>query len=123
LLIEGLTPDADTETAILAWLVDALEYTRSKGQTKVVGYLEEVPYDIRILRESAVGCNQSACAPIRGRITAFQLLAYYSSSFSKASYASGYRLDELTLAMFISRLPYPNLERIITCLSRSRDSR
>jgi hypothetical protein len=53
LLIEGLTPDADTETAILAWLVDALEYTRSKGQTKVVGYLEEVADDVVLEVEMA----------------------------------------------------------------------
>jgi hypothetical protein len=37
---------ADTETATLAWLVQALEQTRSRGQTKVVGYLEEVADDV-----------------------------------------------------------------------------
>ncbi len=46
MLIEGLTPEADNETATLAWLVGALEYARSRGQTKVVGYLEEVADDV-----------------------------------------------------------------------------
>ena len=44
--IEDLTPEADSETATLAWLVSALEHTRSRGQTKVVGYLEEVTDDV-----------------------------------------------------------------------------
>ena len=35
-----------TETATLAWLVSALEHTRSRGQTKLVGYLEEVADDV-----------------------------------------------------------------------------
>jgi hypothetical protein len=46
LLTEDLTPEAYTETATLEWLVTALQYTRSRGQTKVVGYLEEVADDI-----------------------------------------------------------------------------
>jgi hypothetical protein len=46
LLIEDLTPEADSATATLAWLVDALDYARSNGQTKVVGYLEEVADDV-----------------------------------------------------------------------------
>ena len=46
LLIEDLTPEAESETTTLAWLVDALDYTRSRGQTKVVGYLEEVADDV-----------------------------------------------------------------------------
>ena len=46
MLIENLTPEADSETATLAWLVGALEHLRSRGQTKVVGYLEEVAYDV-----------------------------------------------------------------------------
>jgi hypothetical protein len=46
LLIEGLTPEADSETATLAWLVDALEDARSTGLTKVVSYLEEVADDV-----------------------------------------------------------------------------
>jgi hypothetical protein len=51
----------DTETATLAWLVQALEQTRSRGQTKVVGYLEEVADDVvfevevRARRTSLVG--------------------------------------------------------------------
>jgi hypothetical protein len=46
LLIEDLTPEADSETATLAWLVEALEHVRSRGQTKVVAYLEEVADDV-----------------------------------------------------------------------------
>jgi len=38
--------DVDTETATLAWLVSALEHTRSTGQTKLVGYLEKVAEDV-----------------------------------------------------------------------------
>ena len=37
---------ADTETATLAWLVSALEQARTRGQAKVVGYLEEVADDV-----------------------------------------------------------------------------
>lgn len=36
----------DTETATLAWLVNALEYARAGGQTKVVGYLEAIVDDV-----------------------------------------------------------------------------
>jgi hypothetical protein len=39
LLIEDLTQEADSETATLAWLVDALEHKRSAGQTKAVWFL------------------------------------------------------------------------------------
>ena len=46
MLIEDLTPEADSETATLAWLVEALEHVRSRGQTKVVAYLEEVADDV-----------------------------------------------------------------------------
>jgi hypothetical protein len=46
LLIEDLTPEVDSETATLAWLVGALEHARSRGQTKVVGYLEEVADEV-----------------------------------------------------------------------------
>ncbi len=35
-----------SEAATLAWLVEALEHARSRGQTKVVGYLEEVADDV-----------------------------------------------------------------------------
>jgi hypothetical protein len=38
--------DVDTETATLAWLMEALEHVRSRGQTRVVGYLEEVADDV-----------------------------------------------------------------------------
>jgi hypothetical protein len=37
---------ADTEAATLAWLVSALKHARSRGQTKVVGYLDEVADDV-----------------------------------------------------------------------------
>ena len=37
---------ADTETATLAWLVSALKHARSRGQMKVVGYLEEVADEV-----------------------------------------------------------------------------
>jgi hypothetical protein len=46
LLIANLTPEADSETATLAWLMEALECVRSKGQTKAVSYLEEVADDV-----------------------------------------------------------------------------
>jgi len=46
LLVEDLTPEADSETATLEWLVTALDYARSSGQTKVLGYLEEVADDV-----------------------------------------------------------------------------
>ena len=46
LLIEDSTPEADSEIATLAWLVEALEHARSRGQTKVVSYLEEVADDV-----------------------------------------------------------------------------
>ena len=36
----------NTQKATLEWLVSALEHTRSGGQTKVEGYLEEVADDV-----------------------------------------------------------------------------
>lgn len=42
MLTQGSKPEMDTNTATLARLVEALEHARSTGQTKVVGYLEEV---------------------------------------------------------------------------------
>ena len=53
MLIEDLTPEVDSETATLAWLVGALEHARSRGQTKVVGYLEEVAEDVVFETETA----------------------------------------------------------------------
>jgi hypothetical protein len=35
-----------SEAATLAWLVSALEHMRSRGQMKLVGYLEEVADDV-----------------------------------------------------------------------------
>ncbi len=43
---------ADTETATLGWLVEALGYTRSNGQTRVVDYLEAVLDDVVFEMES-----------------------------------------------------------------------
>ena len=53
MLIEDLRPDVDSETATLAWLVEALEHARPMGQTKVVGYLEEVADDVVFEVEAA----------------------------------------------------------------------
>jgi hypothetical protein len=39
--------------ADLAWLVQALEYARAEGQTRVVGYLEAVMDDLALVMESA----------------------------------------------------------------------
>ena len=56
---EGLLPtqdvrlETDEETATLLWLVSALEHARSRGQTKVVGYLEEVADDVVFEVEAA----------------------------------------------------------------------
>ena len=44
---------ADTETATLGWLVEALEYTRANSQTRVVDYLEAVLDDVVFEMESA----------------------------------------------------------------------
>ncbi len=43
----------NTETATLQWLVSALEHARSRGQTKLVGYLEEVAEDVVFEVEAA----------------------------------------------------------------------
>ena len=51
--MQELKPGADTEQATLAWLVEALEYARSRGQTKLVGYLEEVADDVVFEVEAA----------------------------------------------------------------------
>ena len=54
-------PGADTEKATLAWLVSALDHARTRGQTKVISYLEEVADDVvsevemRARRASLVG--------------------------------------------------------------------
>jgi hypothetical protein len=36
----------DTDTTTLEWLVTALEYARTRGQTKATNYLEEVADDV-----------------------------------------------------------------------------
>ena len=43
---QDATPKADAEQATLKWLVAALNYTRSSGQAKAVGYLEEVTNEV-----------------------------------------------------------------------------
>lgn len=43
----------DNETATLVWLVNALEHTRARGQTKLVGYLEAVVEDVVFEMEAA----------------------------------------------------------------------
>ena len=43
----------DTDTATLEWLVSALEHARSTGQTKAVGYLEEVADEVVFEVEAA----------------------------------------------------------------------
>ncbi len=47
--------DRDTEKATLEWLVEALVQARSRGQTKLVGYLEavadEVVFEVEADRE------------------------------------------------------------------------
>ena len=43
----------DTETATLAWLVSALEHSRTRGHTKLVNYLEAVVEDVVFEVEAA----------------------------------------------------------------------
>jgi hypothetical protein len=45
--------DRNTQMATLEWLVTALEYARTRGQTKVVGYLEEVADEVVFEVEAA----------------------------------------------------------------------
>jgi hypothetical protein len=53
MLMQDSMSRADTETATLAWLVNALEHARARGQTKLVGYLEAVVDDVVFEMESA----------------------------------------------------------------------
>ena len=46
MLMQDAMTGVDIETATLAWLVSALDYVRSRGQTKAVSYLEEVADDV-----------------------------------------------------------------------------
>jgi hypothetical protein len=46
MLVQDSMKGVNTDTATLEWLVTALQYTRSRGQTKVVGYLEEVADEV-----------------------------------------------------------------------------
>jgi hypothetical protein len=54
---EGNTLDVvlgeDTETATLAWLVSSLEHACTRGQTKLVDYLEAVVEDVVFEMEAA----------------------------------------------------------------------
>ena len=43
----------DTDTATLEWLIRALEYARTRDQTKLVDYLEAVLDDVVFEVESA----------------------------------------------------------------------
>jgi hypothetical protein len=43
----------DDRTATLLWLVSGLEYARTQGQTKILGYLEAVLDDVVFEMESA----------------------------------------------------------------------
>jgi hypothetical protein len=43
----------DTETATLAWLVSSLEYACTRGQAKLVDYLEAVVEDVVFEMEAA----------------------------------------------------------------------
>jgi hypothetical protein len=52
-----VTPKADTELATLEWLATALYYTRLRGQSKVVGYLEEVADEVVFEVEAAASRN------------------------------------------------------------------
>lgn len=45
--------DGDIETATLEWLVSALDHARSRGQTKLVHYLEEVADEVVFEVEAA----------------------------------------------------------------------
>jgi hypothetical protein len=52
--------ETDEETATLVWLVSALEHARSRGQTKVVGYLEDVADDVVFEVEAAARRGEHA---------------------------------------------------------------
>ena len=47
-----LATSTHDRTAALTWLVEALEYARSKGQTRVVDHLEAVLDDVVFEMES-----------------------------------------------------------------------
>ena len=52
---QDLKQGADTETATLAWLVRALEHACARGQTKLMGYLEEAADEVVFEVEAARG--------------------------------------------------------------------
>jgi hypothetical protein len=43
---QDLVAEGDENTAILAWVDSTLEHARARGQTKLVGYLEEVADEV-----------------------------------------------------------------------------
>jgi hypothetical protein len=45
----------DTDTATLEWLVSALDHACFRGQTKLVGYLEEVADEVVGVESNADG--------------------------------------------------------------------
>ena len=49
----GVMSSVADRTATLAWLVSGLEHARTRGQTKIVGYLEAVLDDVVFEMESA----------------------------------------------------------------------
>jgi hypothetical protein len=53
----------DSETATLAWLVEALEHARARGQTKLVGYLEEVADDVVVFEVEAAARRRGYIEP------------------------------------------------------------
>ena len=53
MLMQDSMTGVDIETATLVWLVEALEHVRSRGQTKIVGFLEEVADDMVFEAEAA----------------------------------------------------------------------
>lgn len=53
-----LAEGTDTKTTTHAWVMYALEDTRRRNQTKLVGYLEEVSDDVVFEAESAARRNE-----------------------------------------------------------------
>lgn len=54
---QDATPKADSEQATLEWLATALDYTRSRNQSKVVGYLEEIADEVEFEVEAPARRN------------------------------------------------------------------
>jgi hypothetical protein len=56
MLMQDSMTGVDAETATLAWLVSALEHARTRGQMKLVTYLEEVADDV-VFEVEAAACR------------------------------------------------------------------